>query len=331
MASSSDNQICKRIAQVRLEVSGQRGKAKFAKQLGLSPSTYDYYESSRVPPASVLVRVAEAGGVDIGWLLTGRSSGQSLAGDHPIVRRAAALLDGSADAARPLAAFIELLGEACQAFPDAAGRARSEEPFLLASAEASKPERTSLAAIDPGELIPILGRSAAGVPQFWSEGDEAGGTALSDLIDRHVAGGVRGVQSAVTEDAAGRSATQIVTVRADPTEGPCQFIRADTIKVQFPDAFALQIDGGSMAPEIAHGDWVILSPSAPAADGRAAVVQLAGQIGVSCKLYRKTGEDIHLVPIRDELAPLTVCATEVVWALRVLARVQPGGDQRPIR
>ncbi|MHC4984966.1 MAG: S24 family peptidase [Planctomycetota bacterium] len=331
MASPSDNDICRRIAQVRLEVAGQRGKAKFAKQLGLSPSTYDYYESSRVPPASVLVRVAEVGGVDIGWLLTGKSAGQALAGDHPIVRRVAALLDGSAEAARPLAAFIELLGEAYQVFPGVAEPAQSAEPFTLASEDVPGLDRTSLAAIGSGELIPILGRSAAGVPQFWSDGDEAGLTALSDLIERHVASGVRGVQPAVTEDAAGRSATQIVTVRADPTEGPCQFIRADAIKAQYPDAFALQIDGESMAPEIAHGDWVILSPSAPAADGRAAVVQLAGQIGVSCKLYRKSGEDIHLVPILDELAPLTVCATEVVWALRVLARVQPGGDGAPSR
>jgi len=326
MTSSSDKEICERIAHVRLEVAGQRGKAKFAKQLGLSPSTYDYYESSRVPPAAVLVRVAEIGGVDIGWLLTGSASGQGLAGDHPVLRRAAALLDGSADAARPLAAFVELLGEAYQAFPGAADPSRSAGSSAPMPIEVTGWEEPSPAPISSSELIPVLGRSAAGVPQFWSAGDEAGLTALSDLIDRHVASGVRGVQAAVAEDAAGRSATQIVTVRSDPTEGPCQFIRADAIKAQYPDAFALQVDGESMAPEIAHGDWVILSPSAPAADGRAAVVQLAGQIGVTCKLYRKSGEDIHLVPIRDELSPLTVCAEEVVWALRVLARVQPGGE-----
>jgi len=42
-----------------MEYAGTRGKASFAREIGISPSTYDYYENSRVPPADVLVRISE--------------------------------------------------------------------------------------------------------------------------------------------------------------------------------------------------------------------------------------------------------------------------------
>jgi SOS-response transcriptional repressor LexA len=79
-----------------------------------------------------------------------------------------------------------------------------------------------------------------------------------------------------------------------------------------------------MAPEIRHGDVVICSPSVPAADGAAAVVQLKGQIGVTCKLFRRAGQTVHLVPINEQYAPQAFSARRMVWAQKVLARVRPG-------
>ena len=157
MQNSSQHDICQRIAALRQEIAGPRGKSSFARKLGLSPSTYDYYESSRVPPAEVLVQIADLAGVDLRWLLTGVAGEPQISAAHPAVQRVAALLAKHADAAAPLAAFLDLLAETF-AFPPKQDIAPS------ATDKASRPEaRGGKGGSDPGreEWIPILGRSAA--------------------------------------------------------------------------------------------------------------------------------------------------------------------------
>ncbi len=175
--------------------------------------------------------------------------------------------------------------------------------------------------------LPVLGRSAAGVPQFWSGKDlNQTLTTLDELIARHaVAPASQTAPALALADqtiSADPMNVQVITL-ADPAPGqPGQFLVAETIKNRYPDAFAVQIDGNSMSPEIEHGDFVILSPSVNAEDGRAAVIQLTGQIGVTCKLLRQAGDLIHLIPINEQFAPQPFPAASVVWALRVLARVR---------
>ena len=118
------------------------------------------------------------------------------------------------------------------------------------------------------------------------------------------------------------ASVQLVTLRAPGAEGPAEFVASEPLKRRHADAFALRIDGDSMAPELRHGDVVVLSPSAEAAEGRPAVVQLADQIGVTCKLYRRAGQTVHLVPVNEQYAVQTFPAERVIWALRVLARVR---------
>jgi len=107
--SLRDRDICRRIAALRRRLHGDRGKSRFAEQLGISPSTYNYYEARRVPPAGVLVRIADAAGVDIRWLLTGEDAEPSVSADHPAVRRIAVLLAEHPSAAAPLVAFVDIL------------------------------------------------------------------------------------------------------------------------------------------------------------------------------------------------------------------------------
>ncbi|MFW6132360.1 MAG: S24 family peptidase [Planctomycetota bacterium] len=323
--------ICRRIAKIREEVAGQRGRSAFARTLGVPPSTYQNYETSRVPPADVLVRIADTAGVDLRWLLTGEAaSAPSVPRDHPVLQRAAQLLSDSPDAARPLTAFLDLLSGA-MAFPDSGGApAEPPEPVGPSEPQAPAPSACDQPATDAdapqGAWIPILGRSAAGVPHFWADAEDARGvTLLTDLIDRHAA------RSAAARPAAMTGLTepsdphaQIITLAA-PADNVAEFLAAPALKSRHPDAFALRIDGQSMVPDIRHGDIVVLSCAAEATDGRPAVVQLSRQIGVTCKLYRRAGDAVHLIPVNEAFRPETFPADSVVWALRVLARVRPVG------
>ncbi len=308
--------ICLRIAKVRRKHAGPRGKVLFAKHLELSPSTYSYYEKGRVPPAEVLVRIAEVGGVDLHWLLTGRSGRGGVPADNPVLQRAAKLLGECPHAAGPLAAFVDILAESMEKFPPRAPDGRAET--------GKTHDRPEVDQTGQRAWIPVLGRSAAGVPQFWSDRDDTAGlTTLGELISRHAQRSVRQVRSA---DAAGEPAVEDGTVQvialSSPQEDVVEFVSAPGIKARYPDAFAVRIDGESMSPEIRHGDLAILSPSVEADDGKPAVVQLQKQIGVTCKIFRREGRTVHLVPINETFAPSSVPRDRVVWALRILARVR---------
>lgn len=331
-----DTELSARIAQIRREVAGPRGKAAFARMLELSPTTYQGYEQDRVPPAAVLVRMADVAEVDLRWLLTGRSAaGGSPAADHPVILRAAALLGRCPNAAEPLAAFVDILS-ASMKFPQRPARGEAAEGPTDAdgagptSGTAPAGADMTTAATGPHAVrsdhwIPILGRSAAGVACFWDGDDGAEGvTKLDQLVARHTTGGrtVRPAQ-ACAEGSATPQAVQLITLTGDQVGEVVEFVGAEGIKARHPDAFAVRIDGESMSPEIRHGDVVILSPSAGARDGHSAVVQLRRQIGVTCKLFRREGATVHLVPINEQFGPQTFAASELEWALRVLARVRP--------
>jgi transcriptional regulator with XRE-family HTH domain len=368
-AKNPANEICRRVVELRLKAAGPRGKSKFAKQLGISPSTYDYYEGSRTPPAEMLVRIAEVAGADLHWLLMGEPGAAALgAEDHPVLRRAAKLLADCPDAAGALGAFVDLLIEA-RKFPakaqehktadenrsmgvspvesvgtrDQHGRDGRATHRRAAGGQVLGTPNGDARATGREAWIPILGRTAAGVARFWGKGEDVSGlTTLADLVARHAGQTPQAVRPAVATEAgaeaeagAGTEAdahppagVQLVTLSAPDQRDAIEFVAAEAIKRRYPDAFALRVDGDSMAPQILQGDVVVLSPSVPADNGRAAVVQAAGQIGVTCKLYRKAGGHVHLVPVNSRYEIADVQAGQVEWALRVLARVRPGGAEK---
>jgi hypothetical protein len=192
--------------------------------------------------------------------------------------------------------------------------------------------RPEAAAGKRSDWIPILGRSAAGLPQFWSPTDQAEGqTKLRDLIDSRAAEAPQSICPgelglSLPSDAPGPASpgpVQIVTLDQAHPDGIAEFIDAERLHRRWPNAVAVRIDGESMAPDIRHGDLVILSPSVAAEDGRPAVVQLRGQIGVTCKLYRRSAGTVHLIPANETFPPQVFPAEDVVWALRVVARIRP--------
>jgi transcriptional regulator with XRE-family HTH domain len=313
--------VCGRIAQVRAELTGPRGRAAFAKLLGLAPSTYEYYETYRVPPADVLLRIAEVAKVDLQWLLSGRvaESQPPTAGD-PVVARAAAMLSDNPQAAQALSAFVDILGAARQFPPKPAPAQAPSQPSPPPQAVPCDPPAT----VEPADAwIPILGRTAAGLPQFWrSASDAAATTGWDDLIARHARRSRRTAAAVARLDNNQSQAAWLVTSTQAGADDVSEFIWASALRAKYPDAFALRVDGDSMSPDIRHGDVVVVSPSAPAVDAQAAVVQLTNQIGLTCKLLRRDGRRVHLVPINEQFPPQAFDAADVSWALRVLACVR---------
>ncbi len=338
--------ICQRIAQIRRELYGPRGRADFAQALGLSSSTYNYYEKDREPPAAVLVKIAQLAGVDVYWLLTGQAAPQAVPADHPALQRIALLLSEHPDAAAPLAAFVEILATSLS-WPakSPAAQQPASLPAPLAAGEASDaPPARPAPSGDPARAdhpaptlhpasgspqdawIPVLGRSAAGLPQFWNDpADAAGTTTLGALIQRQARRSPRQVSPARSLESDGSERqVQLVTLSEPNEQDVAEFVVAQHLKARYGDAYAVRIDGDSMSPEIRHGDLVICSPSAPAAQGQLAVVQLENQVGVTCKLFRRQAGRVHLVPINEQYAPQDYPAGKLVWAHRVLGRVRPG-------
>lgn len=287
----------------------------------MSASTYDYYEAGRVPPVHVLLAMADMAEVELRWLITGQEpAGVALPSGHPVVKRAADLLAERPNAAPALAAFLDVLSQSME-FP-------AKAPDLSTEATDEPEQKGSAGGRDRPEAdwIPILGQSAAGVPHFWSDDQAAEGvTKLEELIERHALGKQRHVRPAQANPDQGQQATavQIIVLDEAVDGGPIEFVSCLDIKTKWNDAFAVRIDGESMAPSIAHGDLVILCPGESAVDGLPAVVQLSGQIGVTCKLYRRSGQDVHLVPLNEGFAPQSYPAGDVRWALRVLATIRP--------
>jgi transcriptional regulator with XRE-family HTH domain len=80
MPYGSFHDISARIRKVR----GELKKAKFADILGIPRPNYYKYEDGRKPPADVLQKIADYGGVTVKWLLTGKEEKEKNL-DRPIL------------------------------------------------------------------------------------------------------------------------------------------------------------------------------------------------------------------------------------------------------
>lgn len=317
MKDINERAIIERIRQLRRQYAGERGKSEFARALGISPSTYSYYENDRVPPIDVLVKMCEITRGDLEWLVTGSSGDEKVGSGRygRLLGRLDRLLISNPELADAVGSFVELLCE----------KKGFDKQF--ASTEATP------GSARPG-WIPVLGRSAAGIVHFWDEQllperDQAI-TELDDLVKRHVGRSiVRSKDSRVTVDlqaqplldGAQRMEANLVQVSGESQQEVVEFVECEEIHNLFPDSFALQIDGDSMSPRINDGDIVLASPSVPAAQGHIAIARVANQIGVTCKLIRTTGAEVHLIPINERYETRVVPKKDLLWALAVLCHI----------
>ncbi len=85
---------------------------------------------------------------------------------------------------------------------------------------------------------------------------------------------------------------------------------------------AWRIDGDSMIPRYRDGDFVLVSPDQPAAEGTPCIAHQRGQIGVNCKIFKRVGADVVLIPVNEAFSPQRFPASELVWAHCVLFSVR---------
>ena len=329
-AEADRRALIERVRQLRIARFGRRGQAAFCKALGLSPSTYHYYENNRVPSPSLLVRMAQAAHANLTWLLTGQGSMDlpeagltGRAGD--ILDRVSRLVDSSPSARAALSAFVELLenieGVEHRRQISAAGPTAQVDPFGV------RPRTRAAKGRPDFPVIPVLGRTAAAVPQFWTSRQEGAGLTnqLAEAI-RQLGGRGRVVGTSHLLGGRGRPASVALIQLARPAElaglSVSEVLEAARLTDRWPDAFALRVDGDSMQPVLEPNDIVILSPAVPAEQGRPAVVQLAGQVGLICKVYRRDGDQVRLIPANEDYPTTAHSAADVLWALKVLARVR---------
>ncbi|MHC4638190.1 MAG: helix-turn-helix domain-containing protein [Planctomycetota bacterium] len=340
-----ENAVIDRIVQLRRQYAGDRGKSKFAHDLGISPSTYSYYEKNRIPPMEILLRICELTGCDLIWLLTEKKTGVSenqtvkksekngLSGqDIELIEKLDKFFTENPDLSGAVLAFIELLSEK-----------KGLEEGIRGKMDFSDTTTGRAAPKEPEEIrkpgwIPILGRTAAGLVQVWDkevmpEPKEAV-TELEGLVKKHI--GKKIVSSIdgevavdlraklVVDELVGIEANLVQVGPGEVDDDIVEFIQCKAIHELFPDSFALQIDGDSMSPRITDGDIVIVSPSVPAAQGNIAVARVSEQIGVTCKLIRMTETTVHLIPINERYETKVVPKKDLLWSLSVLCHIRVG-------
>jgi len=309
--------IIERIKILREQNAGSRGKSKFARALGISPSTYSYYEENRVPPIEILIKICEVTGADLEWLLKGQSAEKKFAfgSNRRLFQKLDGLFTNNPELTEPVLAFVELLCE----------KKGIEKKF--------DSEVLSASHLQPG-WIPILGRTAAGIVHFWDQSllpePKQAITQLEDLVEKYIGKTIINskdgslsidLQARVLVDGLKIKQANLIQVGGQGEDQIVEFIQCDEVHKLFPDSFALQIDGDSMSPRINDGDIVVISPSVPATQGQIAIARVANQIGVTCKLVRTTDREVHLIPINERYETKVVNKKDLLWALAVLCHI----------
>ena len=105
--------MIERVRQIRQQYAGSRGKSRFARALGISVSTYSYYENDRVPPIDILLKMCEVTGTDLEWLLTGDTAEKKFTSgpNAALLRKLDGLFTHNPELTEAVLALVELLRE----------------------------------------------------------------------------------------------------------------------------------------------------------------------------------------------------------------------------
>ena len=303
-----------RLAEIRRAHFGRRGKSRFARELGIQPSTYNHYETDRTAPVELLVLAARITRTSLQWLLTGQGAMPAELpplGDTEvdrIVNRFRQLLSSKPGLKRSAAEFVALMEQ----------MAGSGE-----TAVASRPISLSI-----GELVPVVGGTAAGPARFWSEyGASVEGrhadSRLEQLLDQQSERKVSAAElHAAAPEIVSESTVSLIQLSRPDSWGIIEFLSCQAVKSKYPKAVAWRIDGDSMAPRYVDGDFVITAADQLAVEGHPCVARQREQIGVNCKIFHHDGRRITLIPVNESSAAQTFDEADLLWAYRVLFSVR---------
>lgn len=117
----------------------------------------------------------------------------------------------------------------------------------------------------------------------------------------------------LTQAGAGR----LFTDEGMPTGGP------GWEEIEFPDlggdrAFALEVQGDSMAPLYRDGDVLIVSPTASVRRGDRIVVRLSTGEVLAKELRRRTARTVELASLNPDHEDRAVPVAEIAWMARVM-------------
>ena len=306
--SSPEEALTQRIRELRRRHFGAQGRDVFAERLGLSAEVYTRFERGAVPPGDVLVRMCEATGEDLQWLLTGVAARGTVVisgtrGRHQdLLANLARLLDQRPELAAPVEAFVDLLARG--------ERAAGERPAALPAPELEHLifilEPTELPTLAPdGEGGPARALSLAPLADALSMAERMA-VALADPSLTYERAALRDAELLTLRDAAGR-------VR--------QCVHSAEIATCFPNAFGLRLADDSMAPMFAAGDAVLVAGGVVAKVGRPALCRVLDEAGVRCRIWLgEEGEVVHWGRLADGESE-EVARERVLWSLEVLFRV----------
>jgi SOS-response transcriptional repressor LexA len=120
-----------------------------------------------------------------------------------------------------------------------------------------------------------------------------------------------------------RASAVIVQLSKPAADGIVELLEMTGLGPLGADAFALHVDGDSMAPRIRDGDMLVCRRSVAPQPGQIAVVRVRGYVGQAVKIWRPEGDDICLISINESYPPRRVARTDILWACRVLYVVRP--------
>ena len=302
--SDPEKALAQRIRELRRRQYGPRGKAEFARRLDVPLDEYERYERATIPPGDVLVRMCEATGEDLQWLLTGVASrgtvviSQARTRHQDLLTRLAQLLDEKPTLAAPVEAFVDLLvtGETAEA--GIARRLPTPTPRDLIPIFEDTNLPLHLPTKDaPFALAPSFSNASVSLRQTVSLAEPAG---------RYEPDALRPIE--------------VLTLRAeDGADQQC--VCSAEIAGCFPDMFAVRLHDDTMAPMFGDGDAALASPGSVARIGRPALCRLADDPRVRCRIW--LGEDetgVNLGRLADG-AMEHVERANVSWSLEVLYRL----------
>ena len=308
--STPEKALAKRIRDLRRRHFGPRGKGQFARVLGVPLETYERFERCSLPPGDIMVRMCEATGEDLQWLLTGVAGRGTVVisgarGRHQsFLTQVARALDDRPELAAPMEAFLDL---------------------LLRGEDAKRGDKPRLPTLTPEALIPLVGRNEW--PDELPDPDGPGGghwlapptsAELLKVADRMPAGLC---EPGLTYDpAAVRAVTLLSVPRGDAAPGHL-YVQGREIAQCFPGMFGVVLDDNTMEPMFTAGDAVLVAAGAEQRLGRPALCKFDDRANDRCRIW--LGEDeqhIYLGRVsdgRDERMP----RDQLRWSREVLYRV----------